>query len=268
MMIHADPAEPVAPEAPAETPAGAEWAPDAETPPAEAEAPVDPAQTEDAIEYRTRGIKPSLSRPIHDFIVEQIKAGSYREPAAKAAGICHSTFRNWVCRGHREIDRLKNHPNTKPLEREQRYLDLVLDIQRAEADAELDCVTIVRNAAVSNWSAAAWLLERKLPERFSMNRTLKLQIEEEQEAFLAKLERRLPAEVFDAVLLAATEPEREGEIGSEGTGPGARRKKGSRASGRPRRKGGDGKARRGQGRQGASVGGQGAAPREEPVSGG
>jgi hypothetical protein len=196
----------------------------------------DPSETDDAVEYRVRGSKPELTRRLHDFIIEQIKAGSYRNRAASAAGIAVSTFYRWLTKGRDELARMRSarglairvQPELK------RFADFYLDVERAEADAELDCVTIIRNAAVSNWSAAAWLLERKFPERYTTGRVLKIQIETEQEEFLAKLEKRLPQEVFDAVLLAATEPELEevGEVAARRPDPGAGRKaRGRKADG-------------------------------------
>ena len=44
----------------------------------EPEIAADPSESEDAVEYRARGACPVLSRRLHDFIIEQIKAGSYR----------------------------------------------------------------------------------------------------------------------------------------------------------------------------------------------
>jgi transposase len=217
--------------------------PPLEEQPVAEEAPPDPSESDEAVEYRVRGTKPKLTRVIHDFIVEQVKAGSYKNTAVAAAGLAQSTFYRWMARARREVDRLEGRPQARLNPEEKPYVDLFFDLRRGEADSKLDCITIIRNAAVANWNAAAWLLERKYPGEFGANRILKLQVEEEHEAFLAKLERRLPAEVFDVVLLAATEPD--DEVLPQGPHPGARRKAGGRkerGAGSDRRAG---KARRG-----------------------
>jgi hypothetical protein len=143
-----------------------------------------------------------LNPETHALIVESVAACANRETAARAAGVDRSTLVLWLTRGRRERARLD--AGGKPKPKEALFVELVEAVEKGEANAELDCVTLIRNAAVSNWTAAAWLLERKYPERFSKDRMVKIKIEGEQEAFLAKLERRLPRAMFDAVILAAS----------------------------------------------------------------
>jgi transposase len=46
------------------------------------------------------------------------------------------------------------------------YLELYDAVSLAEATAEADCVMQIKKAALTSWFAAAWLLERKWPERW------------------------------------------------------------------------------------------------------
>ena len=71
---------------------------------------------------------------------------------AAALGVCKQTFSKW-----------KNHPETN-LQR-----TLSKQLKKAEATYKEQLIQTIRAAALaknSNWTAAAWLLERKYPDDF------------------------------------------------------------------------------------------------------
>ena len=101
--------------------------------------------------------RPSKLTPaVHDIIVQALASGCYRETAATCAGIAVSTFYNWMERGEADIEHGKKTP----------YMELVEAINKAEAQAELDALEMIRKAAPKNWNAAAWMLERKNPAKW------------------------------------------------------------------------------------------------------
>ena len=77
---------------------------------------------------------------------------------AAAIGVCKQTFSKWI-----------NHPETKV----QRELSEC--IKKAESSYKEALLNTIRDAALaknSNWTAAAWLLERKYPDEYSQNRRI------------------------------------------------------------------------------------------------
>jgi transposase len=93
-----------------------------------------------------------LTPQVHERIVGLIEAGSYAEPAARAAGISASTFYSWMERGELEEDGI--------------FREFREAIKRAEAVAEVSAVKVVTSAMPRSWQAAMTFLERKHPDRW------------------------------------------------------------------------------------------------------
>lgn len=90
-------------------------------------------------------------------IVQLIRAGSYTEVATAAAGVPRRTFYEWWQRGDPE--------GTSSRDREcRRFRER---IEQARDEGEARNVAAVAQAATTNWLAAAWLLERRHPERWA-----------------------------------------------------------------------------------------------------
>lgn len=144
-----------------------------------------------------------LSREVHARIVDLLRAGNYRETAAKSAGVSASTLRQWMQRGARG---------------EEPFASFADDVSKAEGASEARSVALVAQAEKTNWHAAAWRLERRHPERFAPQVAIHLQLREQIDAFLDTLQRRLPKEVYDLVLNAVADSRGEGESdGEEGS---------------------------------------------------
>lgn len=97
------------------------------------------------------GRKSKLDDERKAVILESIRAGNYAETAAAAAGISQSTFYLWLQKG------AAGEPN---------YSEFSEAVKEAEAIGEQRCVALITKAARRNWTAAAWMLERKHPERW------------------------------------------------------------------------------------------------------
>lgn len=93
-----------------------------------------------------------LDEGLIKLICDSVRKGNYIETAAAAAGISKQTLYSWLKAGAREED---------PLAVE--FLDAY---KKAEAEAEAANVNMIRTWARKDWKAAAWMLERKNPDKW------------------------------------------------------------------------------------------------------
>jgi hypothetical protein len=80
-----------------------------------------------------------------DLVLEAIRAGATRRAAAGHAGIDHATLYRW-------------------LERNATFATL---LTRAEDDVEIRCTATILHAAMDDWRAAGWWLERRRPGSYA-----------------------------------------------------------------------------------------------------
>lgn len=85
-------------------------------------------------------------------ICEYIKIGNYTTTSAKAAGVNENTFWSYYKKGK------AGNP---------KYKSFYEEIIKAEAEAEVMAVAMVRKAMPDNWVAAMTFLERKFPDRWA-----------------------------------------------------------------------------------------------------
>jgi transposase len=105
--------------------------------------------------------RPILLTPeLHEEIIDNLRAGAYVETAAAAAGVNKTTFYEWLKRGAR-AKREDKWPKA-----DQKFVDFSNAVKRAQADSEMRDLGLIGLAAATNWTAAAWRLERKHPERW------------------------------------------------------------------------------------------------------
>lgn len=103
------------------------------------------------------GRRPKLTPEIQERICNLLKLGNYKETAARASGIAVSTLYLWMDKGRQDVE----------AEIESAYSEFLEAIESAEADGEAGLLLKVRSAANESWQAAAWMLERKSPERYA-----------------------------------------------------------------------------------------------------
>ena len=106
---------------------------------------------------RTRPVdeRTLLTKDVADDLKDKILRGLTDEQACEMAGVSYSTFVNWL--------------NTYPLFKEF--------IRRVKAQVEFEALEYIQEAmAGGTWSAAAWFLERKYPQRYGKRDVLKQQI--------------------------------------------------------------------------------------------
>lgn len=108
-----------------------------------------------------------LTPAVQARIVLAIVGGNDNKVAAAHAGIGESTFYAWLDRGRKELARLAASSRAKPKASETPFVEFLEAIQKAQADAETRNVALIAKAAQDGtWTAAAWWLERKYPERW------------------------------------------------------------------------------------------------------
>ncbi len=104
--------------------------------------------------------QPRLLTPeVQKVICEAIEAAAALKVAAQAAGIGARTLDEWLAHGRME---LRDSPDM-----ESPCADFVRAVTVASATFESDCLAMIQDAAPKNWTAAAWLLERRIPQRYA-----------------------------------------------------------------------------------------------------
>lgn len=98
-----------------------------------------------------------LSQRVTDKICEVLRRGGYTETAAIAAGVGKATFYTWYGRG----DPVGKKKTDAPFRTFREQID------QARAEGENHNVSLIANAAPDDWRAAAWMLERQHPHRWS-----------------------------------------------------------------------------------------------------
>ncbi len=103
-----------------------------------------------------------LTKQVAEKIEAAIRAGNYAEAAARSAGIDPSTYYRWMERG--ESTKREDRP----------YREFREAIKKAEGEAEVHAVALVRKAMPDNWQAAMTYLERRYPDRWRRREAVEL----------------------------------------------------------------------------------------------
>ncbi len=113
------------------------------------------ATTQEPAYHRPRLLTPAVKKTI----CKAIKAGAKLEIAARAAGIGARTLDEWLKHGR---DELQVDPDASGP-----CAAFVSEVMIASAKNEQELIGIIRKEAPKTWQAAAWLLERKFPQRYA-----------------------------------------------------------------------------------------------------
>ena len=117
-----------------------------------------------------------LTPEVQEDICAAIRAGNYIEPSAIRAGVSKSTLYSWLKKGKTEADRVDRAVSVgrraKVTAKLKPYVDFLDAVKKAEAEAEARDVAIISKAAITQWQAAAWRLERKHYDRWGRRQAL------------------------------------------------------------------------------------------------
>lgn len=97
-----------------------------------------------------RGAREKLTQDGIRTALRLCKCGLPDCQIASALGVTASTFSGW-----------RNHPKTK------NQTQLSKAMKKADAEREAALVTRIMRASDDSWQAAAWLLERRYPDRYA-----------------------------------------------------------------------------------------------------
>lgn len=102
-----------------------------------------------------------------DELLNLIVLGLPVNKAVAMVNISESTFYGWMSRGMVERDRLATIDGAKPKPEEKLFLEFLESLTRARAEAIAKKVAVISStASQGDWKAAAWWLERQVPEDF------------------------------------------------------------------------------------------------------
>ena len=107
-----------------------------------------------------------LTTELTEEIAKYLRAGNYIDTTAALVGINRDSIYEWVKRGAAEQERLMKNPRARIRKREQIFVEFSDTVKKAQAQSEAMLVGLVGKAAEKNWTAAAWRLERKFPDKW------------------------------------------------------------------------------------------------------
>jgi hypothetical protein len=109
---------------------------------------------------RPRGRPSKLTKKVGNAIIKATSEGVYLETAAQLAGIAPRTLFNWMSRGKQEPESV--------------YGRFFAAVKKALGHAEMRLVGLIEDHArrdrPGQWTAAAWILERRFPHHWSRRR--------------------------------------------------------------------------------------------------
>jgi transposase len=120
---------------------------------------------------KKRGVgKPlKLTDELQDKLCGLLRVGVTIEDACTECGICRDTFQKWQARA---------------LEKEEPlFLKFLHAVDRAKAQSKIRSLIRMDKAAVGDWRADAWLLERRFPDEFGKRDQVKVHQAEKGEEF-------------------------------------------------------------------------------------
>lgn len=145
-----------------------------------------------------------------------VREGNYPETAAVSLGVDRATYYRWMERGE------------KCVKGDEVFRDFRDALTRARATAEAKALARVSKGFADKARGperAQWYLERVAPNRFGRRDKVVVEniVTEELDTFLARLEQRLPPEIYERVLAAVADDEAGGGApeppsGDEGRG--------------------------------------------------
>lgn len=154
----------------------------------------------------TRGRKLALTVEMMREIEQILKEGNYQQTAYECVGISNEAYYSWIKRGKAAIEKaLDGHELTAD---EQLLAEFADTVKRAIAFGKRRNVGLIAQAAIKDWHAAAWMLERTDPERYGrrdkvnvdskVEQTLKIENKQVEELIASLPEEELLRIVRDA----------------------------------------------------------------------
>lgn len=120
-------------------------------------------------------------------ILAAVEAGCGRRTAAQAAGVDRSTLMRWLAAGRDGVEP---------------FAAFEAEVRAAEARCELANVATIQAASARTWQAAAWLLERKHPERWARRDPAAERVHRDEKKAARRLLSEIPMVELEAMVAA------------------------------------------------------------------
>lgn len=101
--------------------------------------------------------KSTMTPGVVRTILSYLASGNYVATACAAAGVSRRTYYTWLEEAQAQPDSV--------------YGEFALLVAKAEAAAEAANIQVIKKASAVSWQAAAWLSERKYPDRWGQRST-------------------------------------------------------------------------------------------------
>lgn len=100
------------------------------------------------------------------LILVQLRRGCHLETAFALANVPGTTYRSWMMQARTSLDKAEK--GERVTERQKQLIKFFVEVERAQAEAEVRAVSNVHQAAsTGSWQAALAFLERRYPERWA-----------------------------------------------------------------------------------------------------
>lgn len=134
-----------------------------------------------------RGRRTTLTPGVIALVKIHFPTCMWQETFCNLIGVPRRTFSHWLRRGLKE--HTERESGKEPGEEELLYIALYESVLAARAEYESKNIAAIQAATSESWQAAAWLLERRYPERWSRDRAEIAELHKR----IAELEKRLAA---------------------------------------------------------------------------
>ncbi len=140
------------------------------------------------------GRKTKLTPELEEKLLKFLRAGNYIETSCRCAGLHKDTFYDWMKRGEKG---------------ERPYAAFVDNVHRAMAESEARDLHTIGVASQTQWTAAAWRLERRFPERYGRFDRMKVdaKVEHAGDGLVAKLAKLIDGSADKSTRDAREEPD-------------------------------------------------------------
>ena len=106
----------------------------------------------------------SLTDEVIKRICDELRQGGTKAAAAAASGYSLSAFMQWQAAGRKEIESIADgNPANRNKVQMVKFVEAMAD---AELVGEAELIRVIRRASEDHWQAAAWILERRHPEKY------------------------------------------------------------------------------------------------------
>lgn len=130
----------------------------------------------DAISPRNAVGRPTKCTPeLRERFLANLANSLYVETACAMTNIHKSVFYDWMQIARSAVERIKKSPDdqtARPTAKEKTLIEFMADIETVMEEKQSRLISVIESAAARGfWQSAAWLLERRWPERYGTKRS-------------------------------------------------------------------------------------------------